>query len=305
MASPFDSGKTLVFKAFSQVSNSGDKRYLDAWALRHSGPTVYLSETLDFTTNMGCHWEAKKVGDNVYTLKTMSAGDEKPCYLADMSSRNPDLSNNLADLQLDGRSGPGLSNNPDDAACHWRVDRGPNGTYIIQCESTKAYLDSRPEDGTVFLLSMTTAVGIGSWEVGVDYYTGQEIRKIMNQTYPNLNVQYYADLHYMALDLEDLCRIWKNESALDQSSLGSYRWKRERFDCDDFAVCLKAQVAKYSYNQSFGKGGSLCGIVWGRNDNSAHAFNFTVDRFGKLILFEPQTGYTIDTNAWNPYFCMV
>ena len=288
MTSPFDSGKTLVFKAFSQFSNSGDKRYLGAWALRHNGPTVYLSKSLDLTSNMGCHWEAKKVDDNVCTLKTMSAGNDKPCYLADLGGRNPNL-----------------SNNPDDTACHWRVDQDSNGTYRIQCESTRNYLDSRPEDGTVTLPGMAEAVAIGSWEVGVDYYTGREIKKIMNETYPNLNVQYYADLHYMALDLEGLQNIWKNESTLDQSCLGSYRWKHERFDCDDFAVCLKAQVAKYSYNQSFGKGGSLCGIVWGRNDYSAHAFNFTVDQFGKLILFEPQTGYTIDTNAWNPYFCMV
>ena len=294
MASPFDSGKTLVFKAFG--AKPGDRCYLDAWALARNRTTVekvvwprettvYLSKSLDFATNMGCHWEVKKVADDAYTLKTMSAGNDKPCYLADLGSGNP-----------------GLSNNPGDVNCHWRFSQLTNGSYTLQ--STNYYLDSRPEDGTVFFENFAVAHTIGSWEVGVDFYTGQEVKNIINQTYPSLNVQYYADLHYMALDMEDLHGIW-NESKLDQSKWNSYRWKHEKFDCDDFAVCLKAQVAKYSYNQSVGKGGSLCGIVWGENNSSAHAFNFTVDRFGKLILFEPQTGCTIDTNDWNPYFCMV
>ena len=286
-SSPFDSGKTLVFKAFA--AKPGDKCYLDAWALTRNRTTVYLSKSLDFVTNMGCHWEVKKVADGsgAYTLKTMSAGNDKPCYLADLGGRSPDL-----------------SNNPGDVNCHWRFSQLMNGSYTLQSASTDQWLDSRPEDGTVFFQHFAAAVTIGSWKVGVDFYTGQEVKSIINQTYPSLNVQYYADLHYMALDMEDIHAIW-NESKLDQSKWDSYRWKHERFDCDDFAICLKAQVAKYSYNQSVGKGGSLCGIVWGENNKSAHAFNFTVDRFGKLILFEPQTGSTIDTNTWNPYFCMV
>ena len=282
MASPFDSGKTLVFKAFA--SKPGDRCYLDAWPLART--TVYLSKSLDFVTNMGCHWEVKRVADGAYTLKTMSAGNDKPCYLSS------------------GSGTPDLSNNPGDVNCHWRFSQLMNGSYTLQSVSTNRYLDSRPEDGKVFFQHPAAAVTIGSWEVGVDFYTGQEVKNIINQTYPSLKVQYYADLHYMALDMEDLRGIW-DESKLDQSKWNSYRWKHERFDCDDFAVCLKAQVAKYSYNQSVGKGGSLCGIIWGENNSSAHAFNFTVDRFGKLILFEPQTGCTIDTNAWSPYFCMV
>ena len=67
---------------------------------------------------------------------------------------------------------------------------------------------------------MAVAVAIGSWDWRWELITilhGREIKKIMNETYPNLNVQYYyADLDYMALDLEDLQSIWKNESILDQ-----------------------------------------------------------------------------------------
>ena len=37
----------------------------------------------------------------------------------------------------------------------------------------------------------------------------------------------------------------------------------------------------------------------------AYAFNFTVDAFGSLILFDPAYGTQIPFEKWNPYFCMM
>ena len=65
---------------------------------------------------------------------------------------------------------------------------------------------------------------------------------------------------------------------------------------DAFAVCLKAEVAKYSYKQKFpGEWGCLCGIMWGIDSQKViAAFNFTIDPFRNLILFDPVKGEKID-----------
>ena len=79
-----------------------------------------------------------------------------------------------------------------------------------------------------------------------------------------------------------------------------------KFDCDDFAVCMKGEVSKYSYNQTRPTDmGSLCGIMWGRNGTIDHAFNFTIDPFLNLILFEPRNGQQIDHDEYVPYLCVV
>lgn len=133
-------------------------------------------------------------------------------------------------------------------------------------------------------------------------YTATEIREIINKTWPHLTVAFYeADLHYMPMDMQQLHSVWVN------SKLGNFNWTKEKFDCDDFAVCLKAEMAKYSYSQQAagGRGGSLCGIMWGAKSNAAHAFNFTIDPLKNVILFEPQNGKEIGKDDWNPYFCML
>ena len=137
--------------------------------------------------------------------------------------------------------------------------------------------------------------------VGVDHFTGQEVENVIHGIYPGVAITYYkSDPHFGTLDYNLLRGIW------DRSGLGSYQWKEHKFDCDDFAVIMKGEVAKYSYNQSKPDDkGSLCGIMWGRNARGHHAYNFTIDPFGELILFEPQNGQTIAQNEYTPYFCLV
>ena len=292
MGSPFDSGKTLVFKSMSP----GARCYLDGWPDQEK-VTVYLSQSLDFATNLGCHWEAKKIADGIYTFKTLSACDNKPCYLADLGPStivggDPSLIGN-----------PTLSDDATKTNCHWRANKLDDGGYSFQCLLTHRYLNSNPESEDykhTVSFAISTAFPGTHWKVGVDSYIGSEIKAIINKIYPDLNVAFYlADMNYMAMDMDRMHKIWVG------SRLGDYKWTKEKFDCDDFSVCMKAQVAKYSYNQLVGKGGCLCGIMWGSTDKSAHAFNFTIDPFQNLLLFEPQNGQEIGTHAWNPYFCLI
>ena len=158
---------------------------------------------------------------------------------------------------------------------------------------------------TVFQVENDNEVG-SHWTIGVDYYDKHEVTDIVNRVFPGIYISFYhSDYLYASLDFDTLHGIW------DDSGLRNYRYIPSKFDCDDFAVCLKAQASKYSYNQSLPDDkGSLCGIIWGKrtDDNGkiiVHAFNFTIDPFEKVILFEPQNGQLIAYNVWTPFFCMV
>jgi len=60
---------------------------------------------------------------------------------------------------------------------------------------------------------------------------------------------------------------------------------------------------KCSHDQSKpDKRGSLCGIVYGRNTKGHHAYNYTDNLFGELILFEPQDGSIIHHDEYDLIF---
>ena len=66
-----------------------------------------------------------------------------------------------------------------------------------------------------------------------------------------------ADSLYGTLDYHLLKTIW------DSSTLGDYDYKLHvhKFDCDDFAVCMKDTVSKYSHDQTKPDNRrSLCGM---------------------------------------------
>ena len=76
---------------------------------------------------------------------------------------------------------------------------------------------------------------------GVDNITHHEVGRIVENVYPSLNInKFNADSLYGTLDYHLLKTIW------DSSTLGDYDYKLHKFDCDDFAVCMKDAVSKYT-----------------------------------------------------------
>ena len=294
MLSPFDLGKTLIFKSMGH----GGPLYLS------SSPAtgeVNLAYSTDYTSNMGTHYEANKLSDGTYSLKTLCTSGSKR-YVDSLSAAPSHAQMVFLSEDIDGKIGT-----------HWRPEKQGDGTYALVSMSKATsddhdrYLDSWPASHTpvnVYLsVSADPGVNIGThWKVGVDSYTGAEIQNILNTTYPNSRLSLTrADALFHPMDYATLKKIW------DGSGLSGLKWKSEMFDCDDFAICFKAAVAKWYYNETEPAQkpmASLCGIIWASRPRVAHAYNFTVDPFGQLILFEPQNGATIPTYDWNPYFCM-
>ena len=285
MVSPFESGKTLVFKT---KSTAGSNHYLNSSPSKSKDKSVYMSSSIDFGVHPGCHWECIKLDDGSYRLKTVS-NSTKNRYL-DSSGTAP--STETVYLKDDSAGG----------GSHWIPTLLCDGSYSLQSQTpsgTKCIMSCNPESSKqdmVYLVENSDPIG-AHWMVGVDYYTGGEIESIFNHTFPNVPIKFYQLHHqYGSLDYNLLHSIWSD------SKLADYKWKKEKFDDDDFAVCMKAEVSKYSYNQSRPTNkGSLCGIIL----EATRTFNFTIDPFGDLILFDPQTGKQIDHKDYEPYFCMV
>ena len=131
---------------------------------------------------------------------------------------------------------------------------------------------------------------------------GRQVYEILREKYPNATSSIYrADTSYSPMDYAKMQSIWRS------SNLEKYRWKEEKFDCDDFAVCFKATVAQWCYHNIPDQEAYLCGVMFATSNNwrkEGHAFNFTLDANKTVILFEPQNGSMIQPNEYNPYFCM-
>ena len=292
MGSPFDSGKTLVFKS---MSTAGPKHYIDSSPDASQARSVYLSASIRFNVYPGTHWECSKQRDGSYRLKTVSAQGSSDKRILDSSSANPQ--NVSTYLNTDSAGGGSF----------WTPTLLADGSYSLQSQTPsgpKRFMCANPtasQEESVYLVENSDSIE-AHWMVGVDYYTSAEVERIINEVYPSATINFYqSDARHGSLYYGLLNDIWKS------SELDKYQRKGEKFDCDDFAVCMKAEVSKYSYNETFPDNRDcLCGIMWGKNSaGEHHAYNFTIDPFGELILLEPQNGLQIAPDKYTPYFCMV
>ena len=284
---PFDSKKTLVFRSMSTVAS---KHYLNSSAGAQKNISVYLGTSIDYTKNPGCHWKPKKQDDGSYRLQSQSTSGENT-YLD--SSAGAAKSESVY-----------LANQSAGKGSYWIPTRLPDDCYSLKSKNrsdTKHFLDSNAsasKENSVYLVENTESIGT-HWKVGVDYYIDTEVEDIIHEVYPQAVVSIYEEESYGTLDYDLLHGIWKD------SKVGDYKWSHHKFGFDDFAVCLKAAVSKYSYKLPTDKG-CLCGIMWGRNKlGNIHAFNFTIDPFRNLILFDPEFGQQIGHDEYVPYFCML
>ncbi len=80
------------------------------------------------------------------------------------------------------------------------------------------------------------------------------------------------------------------QDILAASRLDREKWLEERFDCDDFAYVLKAEMSVHAYQSAAMKFGLCVGMVWGNFDwvDGYHAVNWFVDKHSTLRFIEPQ-----------------
>ncbi|KAF5388224.1 hypothetical protein D9615_000847 [Tricholomella constricta] len=113
---------------------------------------------------------------------------------------------------------------------------------------------------------------------------------------------YLLDGEYLILSADVWHQVWAT-TGLGQ---GNKVWRSEIFDCDDFAVTMKAAVAAWGAdNIRADNCALLCGIMLGVNPNDptdAHAYNFnlTNDHTG-VIFYEPQTDQFLNDIGYNAY----
>ncbi len=125
-------------------------------------------------------------------------------------------------------------------------------------------------------------------KIGIDL-TNSQMREIIEK---KLKVQgstlRMADRNYWAYSLDDLKNFLKTDIA------DKFRYMKEGFDCDDFALVVAGREREWFSKASVEKG-STFGIVWGDIRKSeddtkerAHAVNVFVDNNQDVWLVEPQ-----------------
>jgi len=119
------------------------------------------------------------------------------------------------------------------------------------------------------------------------YYSADDVRaEVTRQLRGKLDSAfqlYLADDEYYLPPMDDVKEIIRN-TRLDQRE-----WVAERFDCDDFALVLKAHFCEAAYADGKRRAAHCFGIVWGMLPD-AHAINWFLCDDGAIYFVEPQTG---------------
>lgn len=132
------------------------------------------------------------------------------------------------------------------------------------------------------------------------YATSAEIEQIILKTLEGKFDKefrlYLPDSEYYLAPRNDVDKI------LEKSSVDLNQWIAEMFDCDDFAICLKADFAKAAYKQGKRRAPYSMGIVWGMLPGP-HAINWFVGVDQQVYFIEPQSDEIFeprpsDRNIW-------
>lgn len=118
--------------------------------------------------------------------------------------------------------------------------------------------------------------------------TADEVRKIINEKL-NPSRMVISDNSYGSYSVDDLKRFLKSDD------VDKITYKKDSFDCDNFALVLAGREAEW-FSQVKDNVGSTFGMVHGDirkketdTEVRAHAINFLIDDKGELWLIEPQT----------------
>ncbi|KAK0222948.1 Moa, A lectin from the mushroom marasmius Oreades in complex with the trisaccharide Galgalglcnac [Armillaria nabsnona] len=104
---------------------------------------------------------------------------------------------------------------------------------------------------------------------------------------------YQVDGEYLILPRNIWGEIWNSTDLRDKNR------RREIFDCNDFALVMKAAVAQWGTNEWRADGFAIfCGLMPGRsqsNPREGQAYNFTIsDDHSGVVFFDPQTNEFMD-----------
>jgi hypothetical protein len=142
-----------------------------------------------------------------------------------------------------------------------------SGMKVLQRRWHDLHVRSKPRDKV--LLDYSGLTGIVTKQIG---------DKLGTAFY-----MYGSDELYHCPPLEDAEEIIK-QSALDRKT-----WVEERFDCDDFAVILKAHFAEAAYANGKRRAPHAFGIIHGVfEDVGMHAMNIMVNDDKQVRIVEPQ-----------------
>lgn len=78
----------------------------------------------------------------------------------------------------------------------------------------------------------------------------------------------------------------ESEKLIGESGIDKYQWHDEVFDCDDFAIMLKAHFCKDAYKHNTRRHSHCLGIVWGMVPRP-HALNWMINDDMKLRFVDP------------------
>ncbi|KAK0222942.1 Moa, A lectin from the mushroom marasmius Oreades in complex with the trisaccharide Galgalglcnac [Armillaria nabsnona] len=125
--------------------------------------------------------------------------------------------------------------------------------------------------------------------------SSEELKKIIEKN-PHLARNYKSDQddrEYLILPRNLWGEIWNSTGLRDKNR------RREIFDCNDFALVMKAAVAQWGTNKWRADGFAVfCGLMFGRsqsNPREGQAYNFTIsDDHSGVVFFDPQTNEFMD-----------
>ena len=288
MVSPFKTGNGIVLESAFYTFNSW---YMDSSLTAAKNTSVYLSNSMDFETHPGCYWAVTALPNTRIQLKSVTTGSNRR-YLDSSGAAEPEYSVYLTE----NTAGRGSD---------WFPTSLSYNQYTFKSDTpsgTKRYMDCDPyasKEKSVYL-SDTTEYLTTTWNLLLTHYAGESVQSIISAVYPGVPISSYeTNATYGSLEYDRLHGIWKDTQLGDNQITPN---------ASDFAVCVKAEVYKHSYNSDSpwpNDKGSLCGIMWGSIGGKICALNFTIDKFQKLILFDPQNGQQIANDKFTPTFCMV
>lgn len=118
------------------------------------------------------------------------------------------------------------------------------------------------------------------------YISSQEVYAIIKQ---QLGAKLGKKYKFHSPDRKYYCpSIGYTQKVIKWSAIDRNKWVKERFDCDDFALVLKADFARAAYNSKKIQAPFCFGIVWGDLPHP-HAINWMINNDKKLRFIEPQS----------------